>query len=62
MRRIQKTHLTNDEFFSLRIENDPDEDGVHIVQEFGDQDVYVMTLDKEAMVELIYQLTSMLDD
>ena len=62
MRRVQKTYLTNDSYFTLRIENDPDEDGVHILQEFDDQEVYIMTLDKEALVEFIYQLTSMLDD
>lgn len=62
MRRIQKTYLSNETFFTVRIENDPDEEGVHILQEFGDQEVYLMTLDKTALVELIYQLTSMLDD
>lgn len=62
MRRIQKTYLSNETFFTIRIENDPDEEGVHILQEFGDQEVYLMTLDKTALVELIYQLTSMLDD
>jgi hypothetical protein len=62
MRRIQKTYLSNETFFTIRIENDPDEEGVHILQEFGDQEVYLMTLDNTALVELIYQLTSMLDD
>lgn len=62
MRRIQKTYLSNETFFTIRIENDPDEEGVHILQEFGEQEVYLMTLDNTALVELIYQLTSMLDD
>jgi|DEB0MinimDraft_10_1074344.scaffolds.fasta_scaffold81175_2 hypothetical protein len=62
MRRLQKTFLTNEDFFTLRFETDQDDDCVHLLQEFGDQEVYLMSLNKEALVELIYQLTNMLDD
>jgi len=62
MRRLQKTFLTNEDFFTLRFETDQDDDCVHQLQEFGDQEVYLMSLNKEALVELIYQLTNMLDD
>jgi len=60
--RVQKTHITNDEFFTIRFEKTPGEMGVDLFQEFGEQEVYLMTFDKEAIVEILYQLENMLDD
>ena len=60
--RIQNTYLTNEEFFTIRFQKTPGEIGVDLFQEFGEQEVYLMTLDNESLVEILYQLENMLND
>lgn len=55
--------LTNGTFFTIRFEKQEGREVVDLFQVFDeDNEIYLMSMSKEHIVEVIYQLESMLND
>jgi hypothetical protein len=54
--------MTNGKFFTIRFEKDEDKDFVDVYQVFDeDNEIYLMSMAKEHLVEMIYQFETMLN-
>ena len=55
--------MTNGTFFTIRFEKQEGREVVDLFQVFDeDNEIYLMSMSKEQIVEVIYQLESMLND
>ena len=55
--------MTNGTFFTIRFEKQDGREVVDLFQVFDeDNEIYLMSMSKEQIVEVIYQLKSMLND
>ena len=55
--------MTNGTYFTIRFEKEEGRDVVDIYQVFDeDNEIYLMSMAKEHLVEMIYQFESMLND
>jgi hypothetical protein len=59
---VHTVTMTNNTFFTIRFEKEEGEDIVNVFQVFDeDNEIYLMSMAKEHLVEMIYQFETMLN-